>query len=186
MLEVARQKLNREPEFIRKRIQLIQADMRNFELDQQFKLAILAYNTFMLLLSRKDQESALQQIRNHLENDGRLIIDLFVPRDKNIEKSEYQPPRYDPIKERTFIRIDHTRYDPVEQIQQIEYAYDYISDSGEIERVVKPISMRYVFPSEMELLLEKSGYEIEEKLGGYDGRRYDYYSGKMIFVTVKQ
>lgn len=185
MLRVAQQKLNGKTESIRERIQLIQADMRDFELEQKFRLAILAYNTFMLLVNREEQESALRQIRNHLADQGKLIIDLFVPREHNLTKKEYQSPKYDPVKGRTFIRIDSKRYDPVEQIQQIEYAYDYILDSGEMERVLKPISMRYVFPSEMELLLEKNGYKVEEKLGGYDGRRYDYYSGKMIFVAKR-
>ena len=29
-----------------------------------------------------------------------------------------------------------------------------------------------------------NGYKIERKLGGYDGRKYNYYSGKIIFVAV--
>jgi len=185
MLEVARKKLRTEVESVKNKVKLIEADMCNFELAQSFKLAILTYNTFTLLLSREEQESALKQIWNHLQDNGRLITDLFVPRERNFERSRYQPPRYDPIKSRTFIRIDHIKHDPVNQIQQIEYDYDYISDEGEIQRTTKNLHMRYLFPSEMELLLEKNGYQIEEKLGGYDGKRYDYYSGKIIFVATK-
>ena len=51
MLEIARAKLDGEPEAAR-RVQLVEADMRQFQLDARFDLAIVAVKSFAYLTQR--------------------------------------------------------------------------------------------------------------------------------------
>ncbi|MCJ7752216.1 MAG: class I SAM-dependent methyltransferase, partial [Armatimonadetes bacterium] len=61
------------------RVHALVADMRRFTLRQRFPLAIVAFRTFLYLLSRADQRKALRAIRRHLVPGGRLAMSFFVP-----------------------------------------------------------------------------------------------------------
>src|SRR6267378_2019276 len=80
MLRVCQERLLDEPEAVRSRARLIQADMRNFDLAQNFKLATLPFRPFQHLTTVSDQMSCLESIHRHLVKGGRLILDLYNPR----------------------------------------------------------------------------------------------------------
>ena len=48
-----------------------------------------------------------------------------------------------------------------------------------------PLTTRYSFRFELQLLLEKAGFAIEALFGGYDRRPYDA-AGEIIFVARRQ
>jgi len=75
-LEVARQKLTGT---LKKRTNLVQADMRQLALGREFSLAIVALNTFAHLTCLDDQLRALERIHRHLRPGGLLILDLGNP-----------------------------------------------------------------------------------------------------------
>lgn len=79
MLDVCQQRLRLEPEPVQSRIQLFQADMRNFELSRTFQLATLPFRPFQHLTTVEDQLACLKCIHNHLDRGGKLILDLFNP-----------------------------------------------------------------------------------------------------------
>ena len=60
-------------------IEIILQDVRTLNLKNSFNLIIFPYRGFQSLLSVEDQINALTSIRKHLNIEGRLIIDLFVP-----------------------------------------------------------------------------------------------------------
>src|SRR6266496_1717784 len=77
MLTVCRQRLRSEPQVVQARAQLVQADMRQFELGQTFTLVTLPFRPFQHLLTVEDQLSCLDSIRRHLIEGGTLILDIF-------------------------------------------------------------------------------------------------------------
>lgn len=79
MLQVCQKRLLNEPEAVQSRVRLIQADMRNFDLAQTFKLVTLPFRAFQHLTTVEDQLSCLESIHQHLVEGGRLILDLFNP-----------------------------------------------------------------------------------------------------------
>ena len=40
------------------------------------------------MLTRQDQEAYLARVREHLEDDGRLVLSLFLPKPRNLTSSE--------------------------------------------------------------------------------------------------
>src|SRR5579862_9167957 len=75
MLEVARSRLTGFAE----RLSLVQAEMRRFHLDKQFDMVLVGLNTFMHLLTPKQQITCLESIHSHLRPAGVLLLDLACP-----------------------------------------------------------------------------------------------------------
>src|SRR5262245_26279562 len=50
MLEICRDRLSQEPEAVRSRVRLVHADMRNFDLSQEFNLATIPFRPFQHLI----------------------------------------------------------------------------------------------------------------------------------------
>src|SRR5713101_3926094 len=65
MLTVCRQRLKNEPEAVQARVQLVQADMRRFELGRAFTLVTIPFRPFQHLITVEDQLACLDSIRRH-------------------------------------------------------------------------------------------------------------------------
>ncbi|MDX1664013.1 MAG: methyltransferase domain-containing protein, partial [Candidatus Promineifilaceae bacterium] len=79
MLRVCRERLQQEPAAVRDRVQLIRADMRSFALGRTFPLATIPFRPLQHLLAVADQMACLRTIWRHLEEGGRLVLDVFNP-----------------------------------------------------------------------------------------------------------
>lgn len=76
MLAMARTRFKARPEF---NAQLVEGDMRRFDLSRSFTLIIIAARSFQHLVEPADQRAALSCARRHLQPGGHLILDLFDP-----------------------------------------------------------------------------------------------------------
>src|SRR5881409_766472 len=59
MLRVCHERLQPEPDAVRSRVTLVQADMRSFEIDRRFTLATIPFRPFQHLLTVDDQLACL-------------------------------------------------------------------------------------------------------------------------------
>ncbi|UXN58757.1 class I SAM-dependent methyltransferase [Phyllobacterium zundukense] len=78
MLERAAAKLADGPE-VGARLQLVEGDMTNFDLNRQFPLIVNTARSFQHLLTPSQQREALQCAHRHLKPGGHLVLDLFDP-----------------------------------------------------------------------------------------------------------
>jgi len=79
MLAVCHERLNTEPKHVRSKVQLVEGDMRHFELARTFGLVTLPFRPFQHLTTVGDQLACLDCIHHHLETGGKLILDIFNP-----------------------------------------------------------------------------------------------------------
>ena len=79
MLAVCRERLRSESAGVQGRVQLVQADMRAFDLGLTFDLITVPFRPFQHLITVQDQRACLATLRRHLTDQGRLILDLFNP-----------------------------------------------------------------------------------------------------------
>jgi SAM-dependent methyltransferase len=192
MLRVCQKRLLNEPEAVQSRIRLIQADMRNFDLAQTFKLVTLPFRPFQHLTTVEDQLSCLESIRQHLVEGGRLILDLFNPslealvRDNLGQEFGDEPEFKSPDGRRVVRRHKIVSRDYANQINQIELVYYVTHYDGREERLVHAFAMRYLYRFEAEHLLARCGFEVEEVYADYDKSPYGTkYPGELIFVAKK-
>jgi SAM-dependent methyltransferase len=192
MLSICRQRLNAEPEPIRARAHLIQADMRRFDAGRQFALTTIPFRPFQHLLTVEDQLSCLATIRAHLVDSGTLIVDLFNPSldalagvrigEEGGEEPEFTMPDGRRVV-RTFRILAADRFN---QVNDIELIYRVAHPDGRQERLLHAFSMRYVFRFEMEHLLARTGFRVEHLYSDFDKHPYGHtYPGELVFIARK-
>ena len=190
MLSRCRASLGNEPESVRSRTTLVQADMRNFDLKREFRLITLPFRPFQHLITVEDQLECLKTLRRHLSDDGRLILDLFNPSIPALAKDdigvESEPEAEFTTEDgrrvlRTHKMVDRDLFN---QIVYAELIYYVTHPDGREERLVHAFPMRYLFRFEAEHLLARAGFRMEAVYGDYD--RSDFgsnYPGELILVV---
>lgn len=181
MIERAMQKSEGLP------IEWIVADARTFHLDRKFQLIFEAGSVFHHMLTRMDQEAYLARVHEHLDDGGRLVLNLFFPHPNRLINTEMEEDWFSVRRsdggEMRVSGID--RYDALRQIKT-ETAYRRWTDvNGQEILRVAPLSLRYVFPQEMEALLHYNGFEITEQYGDGDFSPLTGESSAMIYVCQK-
>ena len=176
MLNIARAKLEQCDHEVQGRARLIEGDMRDFLIGQRFRLAIIPYRAFLHLLTPEDQRKALERIREHLTDDGRLVLNIFDPRMETI--ASYTGPMAGAMKRLSdFIHPetgnrhvvwDSRHYDLEEQVVHQLFMLQELDQVGRVVSTTHtPITLRYIFRYEMQYLLELCGYEVEALFGDF-------------------
>jgi SAM-dependent methyltransferase len=193
MLAACRENLGREPAEVQSRVQLVQGDMRAFNLPGRFHLVTLPFRPFQHLTTVEDQLSCLACIRHHLVGGGRLILDLFNPSlnyltSDNIGQEYSEEPEFSMPDGRRVVRwAKIVSRDYFNQVNQVELIYYVTHPDGRQQRLVHAFPMRYLFRFEAEHLLARSGFAIEALYSGYDKSPYGAtYPGELIFVARKE
>lgn len=192
MLEVCREALKKEEAGVQELVNLVQGDMRDFDLGQKFSLVTTPFRPFQHLVRTTDQIRCLECIHSHLEPAGKLVLDIFNPSLARIASQDYgeenetepaftlpggiQVQRKDRIAER-----DYTH-----QVQQVELIYYLTYPDGSKERIVHAFPMRYIFRYEAEHLLARCGFEVTNLYADYQKNPYgSTYPGELIFIAKK-
>jgi ubiquinone/menaquinone biosynthesis C-methylase UbiE len=194
MLKVAREKVKGLSPRVRRRIKLVEADMRDFDLgDERFNLIYIPFRAFLHLLTTEDQLQALATIRRHLRPGGRLALNFFNPR-LEIIASRMATRDATPFLERTtdlfggerLIQWAWTRYYPLTQRVENEFMYDRVAADGKmIERVYRRLVARWVYRFEAEHLFTRAGFTIEALYGDFEGRPFERDTDEQVWVLKK-
>ncbi|MBC7223755.1 MAG: hypothetical protein H5T59_05715 [Anaerolineae bacterium] len=74
------------------------------------------------------------------------------------------------------------RADPLRQVLHLVYIYDEVGPEGAVRRILLPLCLRYLFPVEAQLLLERVGFTVEAIYGSYEMEPFDATGDRMVFV----
>ena len=163
---------------------VVRADMKDFSLSGLFRLAIMPFNTFMHLLTLEDQIAALTHVRRHLQPGAALALDVSNPGEA------YAAQEQGLTLERTFMdgecivqQFSSVAVDRAAQLARITWLYDSVAADGAMQRTIIPLTLRYTFPGEMRLLLEKCGFALAHLYGDYQRSPFVDGSPRMIVVA---
>jgi SAM-dependent methyltransferase len=190
MLSICRRRLAEEPDAVRAAVELVHADMRDFTLPGRFTLAILPFRSFQHLLTVEDQLACLRNVHTHLEAGGRIVIDVFNP---SLEALATPKDGREIAGEQGFTTPDGRQverrhriiaHDRVNQVNETELIYYVTHPDGRTERLVHAFGMRYLFRYELEHLLARSGFRVENVYAGYDRAEYgSRYPGEIVMTA---
>ena len=164
-------------------IEWVKGDMRDFNLGKKFSLIILAANALCHLLTLDDFEACMSAVRNHLTQNGRFVISVFVPKhelliNKPRERfpfSEYE----DPGGRGRIVVTESYEYEPDTQIKRIKTSHSIPGEEAEIEG---ELNMRMYFPQELDALLKYNGFVIDNKYGSEDQSEFKKDSDTQLIV----
>lgn len=159
----------------------VEADAREFDLGERFRLIFITGNAFQAFLTRGDQEALLGRVRAHLAPDGLFAFETRNPRWEHagpgvnptglFVRLESQPERLwreftDP--DGVVVRIyNELRYDPIAQLLHLRSTRRR-GEGAAAEVSVTRIALRFTFPQELEALLHYNGFTVLRRYGDWD------------------
>ena len=163
-------------------------DMRELSLGRTFPLIIIPFRSFLALLSVEDQVRCLTGIREHLEPDGRLIFNIFVPDPQMLVEDEdtafHLRDVTDPDTGRTLVIWQQTRVDTFNQVLSVRLIVDETDENRIVHRrFYSDYQIRYAHRIEVLHLLERCGFEVVDLYGDFDYSPFDEGSGEMVWVA---
>jgi SAM-dependent methyltransferase len=171
MLRSLRERLQREPVAVRRRVLAVRGDMRSVRLRRRFALVIAAFNTLLHLYEREDFERFLAAVRTHLARGGRFAFDISVPQPADLGRDPERllgAPRFRHPASGAIVRYaERFHYDPLRQVLLV--TMDFTPENGDKAWSV-PLTHRQIFPQELTALLHYNGFRIERALEDFDER----------------
>lgn len=182
MLEVAENKLAKEPEEVRNRVILKKGDMRNFDLHQPFSFIYIPASTFDHNVAIEDRKRTLSCIYKHLEDEGTFAFDL---EQETLDKPEasWWIDRKEISGKRMVVRSVFTRRNIRERKCSLDIFFDVYRDGKLLERYHEYGEVAIISKEEITDLLREANFEIEAIYGDFDKSRYQKDSPKMVLVT---
>jgi SAM-dependent methyltransferase len=191
MLSRCRQKLAGAPRQVQDRVRIVKDTATGFDLNETFALITTPFRVFQHLVSVEEQLACLHLAGKHLETGGRLILDLFqvnikylMDPDRVKEREDFADIQLpDGRKIRRTHRVPNVHF--AEQYSEAELIYYVTHPDGHEERVVQAFPFRYFHRYEVEHLLYRCGFDVEDVFGDFDKSALTDSSPEMIFVAKK-
>ncbi|REB07086.1 class I SAM-dependent methyltransferase [Sporosarcina sp. BI001-red] len=172
------------------KIDWVEQDCTHLNLPIKSNLIYSVGNSFQHFLTNDAQDELLSSVNNHLEIGGFFIFGTRFP---NVEEllspvtEEYWKSYTDP---ETLSRVDVytlSNYDSLHQVQHNTTIRRYKNMDGKLLNEKRTnISLRYVFPKEMERTLFLNGFEIVNVYNDWNESPVTNDSYEMIYVCRKR
>ncbi|NOX61766.1 MAG: class I SAM-dependent methyltransferase [Chloroflexi bacterium] len=154
------------------RIPVAIGNFADVPVEGQYPLIYIVFNTIFALLSQDEQVRCFQNVAAHLTPDGVFVTETFVPDMTRFRNHR----RIDLIDlDDGYVRVDAARHDPLRQwifSNQVVW-----SESG---MRFYPVKLRYIWPSELDLMARLAGLRLAERWGDWDKRPFTAESKKHI------
>jgi SAM-dependent methyltransferase len=175
----------------------VEGDARTFDLGERFRLIFMTGNAFQAFVTNAEQESLLQRVHAHLNDEGWFAFEtrnplfpnsktregLFLPLETRIEE-EYWP-SYINV-DGYEVRVSTTRiYDHVGQILHL-VSYKRWYEAGQEHVKTARTALRYTFPQELAALLHYNGFTLLRQYGDWNLEPLTANSPSIISVCGKR
>ena len=152
-------------------------DFKDVNVDGNFSLIFVVFNTFFCLLTQDDQVRCFRNVASHLTDQGVFVIEAFVPDLTRFVQG--QAVRADQV-EPDLVTLDVSQHDPV--TQQVKSQIIEIRETGP---KLLPIHLRYAWPSELDLMAQLAGLRLRERWSDWQKAPFTSQSRQHISVYEK-
>jgi len=166
-------------------LKLVHADVLKLDLRRKFDVVTIFFNTFLGFTTLQQQDQLLQIVRRYLKPRGGMFwLDIFQPNlalmandvSKGIDATIFHVPA---LNRTVFVNVD-VRRDPSKQLQRVTFNYRWHDENGVEHRERTDFDLTFIFPRELQILLERNGFVIDKIFGDYDGEPLDADSPRII------
>lgn len=190
MLERAQRKVETTFPDLQNLATFIQGDIVSHRATTPYRMILLPYHTFMHFQDQPTQLAVLKQLVANLADDGVIVFDLpnageaFATQDEHtiaLDRTFIDPESGHLIMQQSVSILNR-----VTQQLQITWIYDEVAPNGTLKRTVAPLTLRYVFYSELQLLAALCGLDCIEVYGDYDHQPFEDGSPRMLVIAQKR
>lgn len=139
-----------------------------------YSLVYVVFNTFFALLTQDEQIRCIANVARRLDPGGHFVVEAFMPDLTRFQGQ--QALRTVGIGENE-VRVDASQIDTI--AQQITSQHMVLTEQG---IRFYPVKLRYVWPSELDLMARLAGLELKHRWGNWQKSRFSEASGKHISV----
>lgn len=155
-------------------VSVTMGDFADVAVDQQFALVYVIFTTFFNLTTQEDQVRCFENVAQHLTDGGVFVLEADVPDlegfvgGAQVEMSHLDAGR---------AILSSVRY---RRATQIEESQMIVMSAKGLE--FYPITVRYAWPGELDLMARLAGLELRERWG--DWRRHPFTDSSHRHVSV--
>jgi hypothetical protein len=149
-----------------------------FKIEAKFDLIYVVFNTIYSLLKQQEQVHCFRSVAAHLSEQGVFLIEAFVPDLTRFTGN--QAVRLGMLESDT-VQLDVSQHDPLSQ--QITSQHVFLSEKG---TRLYPVKLRYIWPSEFDLMAQLAGLELQHRWYSWDKAAFTAQSSKHISVYGKK
>jgi len=149
-------------------------DFAGCEVEGEFTLVYIVFNTFFALLTQEDQLRCFRGVARHLTADGVFLIEAFAPDLTLYPKGQSLRASQISTEHVNFLIAKH---DPI--AQRIIQQQVVVTDQG---MRLFPLQIRYAWPSELDLMAQLAGLRLRHRWGNWRREAFTAESGKHVSV----
>jgi SAM-dependent methyltransferase len=156
-----------------KTIPVIVGDMATARAPGEFTLVYLVYNTISNLLTQSEQVACFRNAARHLAPGGRFVIELWVPELRTL------PPGQQAV---VFtVEPGYIGLDTYDVLNQHVVSHHFRFGTGREARLFRS-PHRYIWPSELDLMAQLAGFELEARHADWGGAEFTAESRSHVSV----
>ena len=165
------------------RVELVEGDMRTFDIGRRFALVVLCRNSMLHLAATDDILSLFDAVRRHLTSDGVFAFDVFNPDPVRLARRPDDRQPLMTVDDSPFGRLDVDVTMAYDAATQVNHATWFVSTPSKRDAWTLPLDLRCIYPLELPLLLERGGLELVSRHGAFDGRPFTSASPRQVCVA---
>lgn len=140
----------------------------------KFDLVYVVFNTFFALGSQEEQVRCFRNVASHLTPEGCFLIEAFVP---DLNRFTGGQVNWATKVTEDVVELDVGQHDAA---QQRVTSQKVVITDGSVR--LYPVQIRYVWPSELDLMAQLAGLRLRERWNNWDRSQFTSESVKHISV----
>lgn len=157
-------------------IEVTIGDMTSVRVEGSHTLVYLVANTIMNVTTQEEQVATFRNAAAHLEPAGCFVVEVMVPQLRRVPPGEVA---------RVFTNEpDHVGIETYDDVAgQIAWSHHWMKVGGRLVQHSAPY--RYVWPSELDLMAQLSGFVLRDRWEGWTRRPFTAESMSQVAVFEK-
>lgn len=155
-------------------IPVIMGDFADVAADGEFDLIYIVFNTLYALLTQEEQVRCFANVARRLKPDGSFLVEAFVPDLSRFDRGQ----RVSVVKQSSdMVQLDTNQHELDKQIVRSQHIL-----IGEEGIRLFPVLLRYIWPSEMDLMARLAGLQLAERWGGWQREPFNAASQRHVSI----
>lgn len=142
-----------------------QQNLQNLSINKKYKTIFMPLYAFQHILNENEALIALQKTYEHLQDDGQVLISVFIPEPYDV--IEWTQTGHAIDKNQEILLYEKTKFDHINHIEHKELKFEVLKNNELQKTYYSSIEFKIYALEELKNLLNKAGFKKIHFLGDY-------------------